>query len=388
MPRKKTNEEFIKQIYDIVGNEYTFLEEYVNCETNLLVRHNKCGREYYISPDHFISNGRRCLHCSNKINASKIKNHNKKTNKNFKKEIYNLVGDEYTFLEDYIDYKTKIKIKHNKCGYEYYVNPSNFISNNRRCPKCAGNMRSNIEEFKEKVYNLVKNEYKVLSKDYINNNTKIKMKHNKCGNVYYVAPTDFLAGHRCLECAPQGVKLTNEKFLKRVKDLVDNEYTLLEEYVNTHIKLKVRHNKCGNVYYVAPNNFINGDRRCPLCNKNSSKGEKKIKKWLEDHNIKYETQYIFNDCTYKDKLRFDFMIYNTKNEIFCLIEYDGIQHFNKYANYGKSTKQKLKIYKYTKTRDDIKDDYCRKNKIYLIHIPYTKYKQIDKILTKEILNYM
>ena len=82
------------------------------------------------------------------------------------------------------------------------------------------------------------------------------------------------------------------------------------------------------------------------------------------------------------------MIYNTNNEIFCLIEYDGIQHFNKYANYGKSTKQKLKIYKYTKTRDDIKDDYCRKNKIYLIHIPYTKYKQIDKILTKEILNYM
>ena len=82
------------------------------------------------------------------------------------------------------------------------------------------------------------------------------------------------------------------------------------------------------------------------------------------------------------------MIYNTKNEIFCLIEYDGIQHFNKYANYGKSIKQKLKIYKITKTRDKIKDDYCKKNKIYLIHIPYIKYKQINKILSKEILNYM
>ena len=36
-------------------------------------------------------------------------------------------------------------------------------------------------------------------------------------------------------------------------------------------------------------------------------------------------------------------------------------------------------------RDKIKNDFCKLNNIYLLRIPYTSFKNIDKILTEEIL---
>lgn len=59
----------------------------------------------------------------------------KKTNKEFKEEVKNLVGNEYTVLGEYINNKTKIKIKHNICGHEYMVRPNDF-QQGYRCPEC------------------------------------------------------------------------------------------------------------------------------------------------------------------------------------------------------------------------------------------------------------
>lgn len=42
---------------------------------------------------------------------------NKKTHEEFISEVYNLVRTEYSVLTKYINNKTKIKIRHNNCGY-------------------------------------------------------------------------------------------------------------------------------------------------------------------------------------------------------------------------------------------------------------------------------
>lgn len=66
------------------------------------------------------------------------------------------------------------------------------------------------------------------------------------------------------------MKLTNLDFIKRVKELIGNDYTFLDKYDGTHIKLQVLHNVCGNKYKVSPNKFLTG-RRCPKCaNKRNS----------------------------------------------------------------------------------------------------------------------
>ena len=64
----------------------------------------------------------------------------RKTNEQFLKEVFELVGDEYTFLDEYEKSNTKILVRHNcnKCdNYEYMVRPTDFRSG-YRCPKCAG----------------------------------------------------------------------------------------------------------------------------------------------------------------------------------------------------------------------------------------------------------
>lgn len=63
MPKRKTDEQFKREAYDLVGDEYTFLDLYVNAHTKLRVKHNKCGNVYEIKPNDFL-NGSRCSYCS------------------------------------------------------------------------------------------------------------------------------------------------------------------------------------------------------------------------------------------------------------------------------------------------------------------------------------
>lgn len=80
----------------------------------------------------------------------------KKTNKSFVREVRNKVGDEYVFLEKYINSKEKISCLHTTCGNHWKVSPNNFLSKNSRCPKCRyekmakRNTKTN-EEFVEEV---------------------------------------------------------------------------------------------------------------------------------------------------------------------------------------------------------------------------------------------
>jgi hypothetical protein len=127
-------------------------------------------------------------------------------------------------------------------------------------------------------------------------------------------------------------------------------------------------------YYVSPTNFLKG-RRCPVCNE--SKGEKIIRKLLEDNNINFLPQYNkFNDLTSDlgNPLRFDFAVFidNNKTQLKCLIEYDGEFHFEKqYDNDG---------FEMIKLHDGRKNAYCIKNGIWLIRIPYWEFNNIESIL--------
>lgn len=233
--------------------------------------------------------------------------------------------------------------------------------------------KKTTEEFKKEIYELVGDEYTLMD-EYINCQTKVTMLHNKCGNEYKVKPNDFQQGHRCPFCKNNNKRKTNKEFIQRVKDQVGNEYTFLEEYINSRTKLKVKHNSCSKVYSVKPADFLQGCR-CPYCN--NSKGETVIEKWLTKNNYKYEKQFSFSDCKYKRVLPFDFKLEDSSGKI-ILIEYDGVQHF-KECWYSES-------FELQQTRDNIKNDYCNSHdNIDLYRINYKDYKNIEAIL-EDILN--
>lgn len=203
MSKKKTTAEFIKEVELMHGKDYSVLSEYVGARTNVKMKHNTCGNEFNVMPTNFLK-GTKCPNCY----GSK-----KRTTEEFKKEVYNLVGVEYKVIGDYLNNKTPIMMIHVTCGHEYKVSPLAFLRQNTRCPKCSAieggiKQRKTLEKFRDEVRELVSNEYEVIG-EYKNTDTKIKMQHNTCGNIYDVTPNNFLKGKRCPKCAIKTGVLAN-----------------------------------------------------------------------------------------------------------------------------------------------------------------------------------
>lgn len=362
---KKTDAQFKQEVHDLVGNEYTFLDPYTTSKTKIRVKHNKCGHIYEVKPNNFL-NGSRCPFCSSKDRGKA----RRKTNAQFKKEVFDLVGNEYTFLEPYVNSYTKLKVKHNKCNDVYKVTPSNFLSG-YRCPYCSVKASKTDAQFKQEVYDLVGDEYTFLE-PYVNNATKIRVKHNECGNVYKVNPNSFLHGSRCSYCFGNHKK-TDAQFKQEVSDLVGEEYEFLDEYVKANVKIRVKHNTCGNTYEVRPTDFFSHHARCPYCN--SSKGELIISKILDILTIDYESQKTFDDLRDINLLSYDFYIPNQS----ILIEYQGQQHYQPLTYFGGEYQFKVQ-----QKHDKMKADYAKKHNYNLIAVPYTydTFSKIKKYLLK------
>lgn len=110
----------------------------------------------------------------------------------------------------------------------------------------------------------------------------------------------------------------------------------------------------------------------------SSKGEKLVKQVLEDMNIQFTREQKFKDLKFKSYLRFDFYI--EKNNRKFVIEFDGPQHFKPIPRFGGD--QALVL---TKIKDNIKNEYCKNNKIKMIRISTLNKNYIREIIKKENL---
>ena len=95
-----------------------------------------------------------------------------------------------------------------------------------------------------------------------------------------------------------------------------------------------------------------------------------------------ETQFSFEDLKMQKKLRFDFAIFK-KNQLHCLLEYDGRQHFNYDSNWNISEEQFEQIQK----SDLLKNQYCFEHHIKLIRLnENSNLEQCIKTLYEEINN--
>lgn len=312
MSKKKTHEEFIKEVYNLVGEEYTVLGKYINCKEKILIRHNcdECGNyEFYITPDSFINKGSRCHKCG----IEKVASQKRKTHEQFIKEVYDLVGDEYTILGQYVNNKTKILIRHNceECEkYEFYMTPDAFVNKGSRCRKCSNRSASlkNSKPHEQAVREIMKvlgDEYEVLSK-YKNSNTKLKIKHNACGNIYEATFHTILKGRGCPKCRQeQKFKIktkSHEDFIRKVKEKFGDEFEILEEYKGRRVPIKIQHKTCGHTRSVTPDVFMRSVVGCPKCaiEYRSQKRITKFNVFLEQLKDIYGDEiYIYED-TYKD----------------------------------------------------------------------------------------
>ncbi|MBU8689510.1 hypothetical protein [Priestia megaterium] len=358
--RRLSSDEFMKRLFEVVGDEYGVLEEYTTSKTHIKVKHNVCQHEYSVLPGNILK-GSKCPKCFGNI---------KKDTDYFKKEIYDAVGDEYEVLGEYVNSNTHIEIKHNTCGHTWGVYPLSILKGSR-CPNCYGNVKKTIEQFKQEVYDLVGNEYEICENEgYKNANSTLMIRHNTCGHKYSIRRGDFLRGNRCPKCRGL-IKKTTEIFKEEVMKLTNKQYELVGEYKSAREHVEIKHNVCGHIWNIKPNNFLNG-HRCPNCvTTHNSKGIYSIKNYLSHRGISYTLEQKFDDCFHKERLPFDIFI--SKSNI--LIEFDGIQHFKPVGVFGGE-----ETFEYRIKNDQIKNDYCIKHGIQLIRIPYWEQEKIDDIL--------
>ncbi|BCC09494.1 MULTISPECIES: hypothetical protein [Bacillus cereus group] len=274
----KSHESFVKEVYDLVGDEFSVVGTYIGSHKNIQFRHNTCGRIFDMQPSNFLS-GQRCRECSNE----KARLDQAHTTDRFKEDVSNLVGAEYTVIGEYYNNHTDITMKHNDCGYEYPVKPSNFKSGKGRCPKCNDGYQLTSQLYRDMVYELVGDEYTILG-NYKLAHEGVYARHNVCGYEWYPTPFNFLGGARCPKCRGNLLK-THEEFIQEVYELVGEEYTVLGGYISSSEKILMRHNTCGIEYLAYPSKFVGSEQtRCRECSINirAEKRRKTTEQFIED----------------------------------------------------------------------------------------------------------
>lgn len=186
-----------------------------------------------------------------------------------------------------------------------------------------------------------------------------------CGNTTIVQGTMLRSGNtRSCDClVEERHKEFDDLSGKRFGKLVVIERAWIDRKGHgTMYKCKC---DCGGFTTTERSSLLSGDTMS--CGCLNSKGEFKVANILKENGIIFEKQKTYKNLkTSNSKYsspKFDFYI-PVGN---YLIEYDGEQHF-KFSNSGWNNEAHFKK---VQERDRVKNDYCRKNNIPLIRIPYT-----------------
>ena len=152
------------------------------------MEHN-CGRRYWVYKQEFDS-GKGCKPCADKIRGVERRD----SEDSIKEKVEDGTDFEYRYLESKFvkqNYKArrKIKVRHEECGKEYWVEYSAWNSGSR-CGDCYPIERYAVpyEEWQDRVNNKNIHDLELLDVYYKNNNSKnrneawLKIKCKNCGN--------------------------------------------------------------------------------------------------------------------------------------------------------------------------------------------------------------
>lgn len=300
------------------------------------------------------------------------------------------------------------------------------------------------EEWIKKAKSHHGDKYDYSESVYINSHTKIKIKCNICGNIFYQIPTEH-AGHRfsgCPECAKKKC-FTTEMFIKQAISVHGDKYDYSKsEYKDNKTKVCIICPKHGE-FWQTPANHLRGVG-CPKC-KSEKIGNIKRKtkeQFIEDAIKVHGNKYDYSNVVYKNNSTkvciicpkhgefwqnpdkhlagqgcpicsnsskskgeqriISFLdsknikyVYNKRSvkvlgnlrpdfylpDYNLIIEYDGKQHFTQTTGgWGKRKLEEIK------ERDNLKNSLCEEYKINILRIPYTEFNNIENILESKIPN--
>lgn len=349
--------EFVEEANKKHDNKYDYSRsKYINTRIKICIICPVHG-EFWQSPNsHLMGHG--CSRCHyDKISKTMVK-----TTKKFVEEANKIHNDKYNYSKTkYIDYKTKVCIICPVHG-EFWQRPEYHLI--RGCRSCS--LRLTTEQFIEKAKLIHKNKYNYSKTKYMEAHSGVCIICPEHGEFLQKA-NDHLNGNGCPECNG-GVRDTIDSFIKKAEKIHGNKYDYSKiKYINSKTKVSIvcpEHNE----FWQKPSDHLTGCG-CPICK--DSKGEKLISFLLKERNILFEKQKTFGECRNpktNSLLMFDFYLSKSKT----LIEFDGVQHYETSSYYWTEDLE---------DRDKEKNNFCKKNNLELIRIPYWyKKEKIERMI--------
>lgn len=270
------------------------------------------------------------------------------------------------------------------CGNDSFVKTGNLRNGHcTRCWECAhykSNSHKRIDLVGQRYGRLVVLE--MIYPDRKKSNTVYCKCQCDCGNIVDVPQGNLRSSVNTQSCGCYRKESISNKLRKSVIGQHFCSLTVVDEYyyqdVNKQPKLKCICD-CGNEKILNRRDVVSGHITSCGCTKRSSL-ERNVESILNELNCKYKKEYTFEDCTYINKLKFDFVIFDNEDCIVQIIETDGKQHYEPIKWFGGE-----KSFEVSQLRDKIKDEYCKTHNIPLLRLPYYLNKEemkneIEKVI--------
>lgn len=218
------------------------------------LRCDTCGNEFRIHP-YALGLGCGCPSCEAKMSLQQRINRR-----------LSFLGDgKYELVEDVNEenMRERADVLHKTCGH---IRKTRLMETLWMQKKCDCETRVSFSDAAERVraaspnFTLIR--YIGGKKDQI-----VRLKHEICGNTFEWELSRFQKRPTCMVCERRRAPRESvEDFLKRMRELVGDEYELVSGFTDMRSRILVRHRACGTVTEMIPNDFLRG-RRCNLCHK-------------------------------------------------------------------------------------------------------------------------
>ena len=267
-----------------------------------------------------------------------------------------------------------------------------------RCRKC-GNLymrklqRNNLPYEKSLKFFAINNglHYLLLEFSDKNNTTPDKIFKMSNRNYYWnchICESEFVQSVnnrtsnycKCPYCAGQKVNHTNNlgnthpKLAKEWHPYKNDKLTTDDVHFSSNKYAWWQCAECNHEWASRIETRTNRGYGCPQCNE--SKGEKRIRKWLEENKIIFVPQKEYEGLIGLGGGNLSYDFYLSKQN--TLIEYQGQFHD------GKENEYVRRNIEYQQEHDKRKKDYASLNNIKLLEIWYWDYDSIEEILSKEV----
>ena len=171
------------------------------------------------------------------------------------------------------------------CNQTITINKfNNFFAKNKRygCKNCHGLWRAREEKIAK-----IKEKYNILETQIKNTHTYYTIECKKCKRIRKTYLSNLMTCLDCGCTTKTYRGRTNSEFINECNQNYNNELELIGKYINQTTKVLIKHKPCGLIWNVRPSDIISGKSHCPKCRTQESLGVKKIREYLQSENINF-----------------------------------------------------------------------------------------------------